>query len=172
MSQQSSTELESTWGVFSIEQAAKTTQTQLIEANIDPEKITLETEDFNKPIRLENTEAISNLKSGAIAGGVLGALVGLSISLIMTGFANKGLAALKDFQIIHYFAPIMGAIVGAAGISLILGISGASIAQDEADSNPESKRYAIAVRGTAEEIATAKEIIVQQGGEVEDANRR
>lgn len=173
MSQQSSsTKLESTWGKFSIKQAAQTTQKLLKEAGIDPPKITLETEDFSKPIELEDTEAISNLKTGGITGGVLGALIGLSISLIQTGFASVGLAAFSNFQTIHYFSPVMGAIVGAVSISLILGLSGASISQPDANSGYESKRYLIVVKGTEQEVAIAKDIIAQQGGVVEEADRR
>ena len=79
-----STKLESTWGKFSTKQAAEATQTKLKEAGITPEKIILETENFQPPIKLEDTEAIANLKVGAIAGVVLGFLIGLSISLIVT----------------------------------------------------------------------------------------
>ena len=172
MSQESSTKLESTWGRFSIKQAAETTQTELENAGIAPEKITFETEDASEPIRIEETEAISNLKSGAITGGVLGALIGLSISLIMTGFASNGLAAIASFQPIHYFAPVMGAIVGAAGMSLILGISGASISQNNTELNSDINRYLVTVKGTTEEITLAKEIIAKQGGEVEQMDRR
>ncbi|MEL6911522.1 MAG: hypothetical protein AAGK10_13680 [Cyanobacteria bacterium J06555_3] len=173
MSQQSaSSKLESTWGKFSLKQEAQTTQAKLTEAGIEPAKITLETEDYSQPIRLENTEAIANLKTGAITGAVLGALAGLTISLAMTDFANLGLAALNNFQTIHYFAPIMGAIVGAVGISLILGLSGASIAKDNTDNNSSLRRYSLVVKGTNEEITLAKEIIVRQGGIVEQADRR
>lgn len=172
MSQESPTKFESTWGTFSIKQAAETTQTELKNAGIDPEQITLETENSADPIRLEDTKAITNLKSGAITGGVLGALIGLSISLINTGLASAGLAAIENFQPIHYFAPVMGAIVGAAGMSLILGISGGNVSQDSIDLNSDLKRYMVIVKGTTEETALAKEIIVKQGGEVEDMNRR
>lgn len=172
MSQQSaSTELESTWGKFTIEQAAQEAQTKLIEAGIVPDKITLETEDNFQPVRLEDTGAIANLKSGAVTGAVLGALVGLSVSLVMTDFIDLGLAALSNFQPIHYFAPLGGAIVGAGGISLIAGLSGASIVRDDASADP-LKKYLIVVRGTSEEIALAKGIIDLEGGLVEEADRK
>ncbi|GAB4541416.1 MAG: hypothetical protein Tsb0014_33310 [Pleurocapsa sp.] len=173
MSEQStSNKLESTWGKFPIQQAAQTTQTKLIEAGINPEKITLEAENFSPPIPLEDTEAIANLKTGAITGAVLGALVGLIISLAMTDFADLGLAALNNFQTIHYFSPVMGAIVGAVGISLILGLSGASVTKNNTDYNSVSKRYLIVVKGTNEDTILAREIIAQQGGVVEEADRR
>ena len=172
MSQESPTKLESTWGRFSIKQAAETTQTELKNAGIAPEKITFETEDASEPIRIEETKAISNIKSGAITGGVLGALIGLSISLIMTGFASSGLAAIANFQSIHYFAPVMGAIVGAAGMSLILGISGSSIPKEDTDLSSDVKKYLVTVKGTTEETTLAKEIIAKQGGEVEQMDRR
>ncbi|PSB07762.1 hypothetical protein C7B62_18855 [Pleurocapsa sp. CCALA 161] len=173
MSQQSpSTELETTWGKFSLREKAQTAQSKLSEAGIDPQNITLETENFTNPVKLEDTKAIANLKTGAIAGAVLGALIGLSISLIAVDFVGLGLAALKNFQTIHYFAPIMGAIVGAAGISLILGLSGASVTKDNRDSGFESLRYLVVVQGTGEEVALGREIIAQQGGVVEEAERR
>ena len=174
MSQQLPSEkLESTWGKFATQQAATQTQNKLKEAGIDLANITLETEDFNPPIKLEDTQTIASLKAGAIAGGVLGALVGLFVSLVFTDFANLGIAALKNFQTIHYFAPIMGAIVGAAGMSLIAGNSGASVLKDNTDNNPtESKRYLVVVKATAEKTSLAREIITQQGGLVEEADRR
>ena len=172
MSQESSTKLESTWGRFSIKQAAETTQTELKNAGIDPEKITFEAEDAFEPTRIEETKAISNIKSGAITGGVLGALIGLSISLIMTGFASSGLAAIGNFQPIHYFSPVMGAIVGAAGISLILGISGANVSRDDANLNSDIRRYLVTVKGTTKETTLAKKIIAKHGGEVEQMDRR
>lgn len=170
--QSSSAKLSSTWGKFATEQAARTAEAKLKAADINPEKITLETEDFLEPISLEDTEAIANLKTGAIAGAVLGILVGLSLDLVLTDFANLGLAAFKNFQPIHYFAPIMGSIVGAAGISLISGISGGNVPHDSANRGLESKRYLVVVKGTTEEIALSKEIIVRQGGVVEEADRR
>jgi uncharacterized membrane protein len=175
MSQQSSSaQLNSTWGKFSNKKVAEVTQAKLQEAGIAPEKITLETEDSLTPIKLEETQAISNLKFGAIAGSVLGFLVGLSISLIMTNFANEGLAALRNFQTIHYFAPILGAIVGAVGISLISGVAGGNVPQSNVDvnNNAKSKRYLILVEGTAAETSLAKEIFTQQGGILEEADRR
>lgn len=173
MSQQSpSIELETTWGKFSLREKAQAAQSKLSEAGIDPQNITLETENFSSRVKLEDTEAISNLKSGAIAGAVLGAIIGLSISLLTLNFVGLGLAALKNFQTIHYFAPIMGAIVGAAGISLILGLSGASVPKDNRDSGFETIRYLLVVKGTAEEVALGREIIAQQGGVVEEEDRR
>lgn len=173
MSKSPSTE-ESTWGTFIDRQAAEAVRAKLEEGGVEPKNITLEEEEAQPPIRLEDTEALPNLKTGAIAGGVLGGLVGLSISLIMTNFAGLGLSALKNFQAIHYFAPIMGAIVGAAGISLISGLGGASVRQpkEEINSRYESKRYLLAVKGTTEEVSLAKEVINSQGGVVEEADRR
>ena len=149
------------------------TQTLLEEAGIAPEKITLETEDFKKPVPLQDTQAIANLKVGAIAGGVMGALVGLSISLILTNFFGLGLAAFKNFQTIH-FAPVMGAIVGAVGMSLISGLGGASVpkANTDIDNRTLSKRYLVVVKGTAAETSLAREIVAKQGGIVEEADRR
>ncbi len=141
---------------------------------IKPEKIVIETEDFQEPVQLEDTEAIANLQTGAIGGGVLGALVGLSISLILTNFAEVGLAALSNFQPIHYFSPIMGAIVGAAGMSLISGLSGANVLKTNANRNEytEALRYLVTVEKTTAEISLSKEIIAQQGGAVAEADRR
>ena len=49
MSQQSSlNKSKSTWGKFSTEQSAIATQSKLTEAGIDPEQVTLETEDYFK----------------------------------------------------------------------------------------------------------------------------
>lgn len=173
MSQQSpSIESKTTWGKFSRRESAQAAQKKLTQAGINPQNITLETENFANPVKLEDTEAIANLKTGAIAGAVLGALIGLSISLIAVDFAGLGLAALKNFQTIHYFAPIMGAIVGAAGMSLVLGISGASVTKNNPDSGFESIRYLVVIEGTGEEVALSREIIAQQGGVVEEADRR
>jgi hypothetical protein len=153
----SSAQLDSTWGKFSTQTAAQAAQSKLQEAGIAPEKITLETEDSSSQIKLEDTQAIADLKVGAIAGGVLGFLVGLSISLILTDFVGQGLAAFHNFQTIHYFAPIMGAIVGAVGIGLISGINGGNVPKSNFNSNnhPESKRYLVVVKGTAAETSLA-----------------
>lgn len=169
---QSSSAIESTWGKFASQEAARTIQKELEVAGIERDKIVLESENFDEPIRLEETEAIANLKTGAIAGAVLGGLIGLSLSLIFTGFASVGLSALQNFQPIHYFSPIMGAIVGAAGLSLILGLGGAGVPQDDVQRRSESVRHLVVVKGTAEEVALSRKIMLQQGGEVEEADRR
>lgn len=165
---------DSTWGKFSTKQAAKATKTQLQEVGISPDKITIETEDFQPPIRLEDTDAIANLKVGAIAGGVLGFLVGLSLSLILTNFASEGLAAFNNWQTIHYLAPVMGAIVGAAGIGLMSGISGGNVPRNRANvsESNDSPKYLVVVQGAASETDLAREIILRQGGVVEEADRR
>ncbi|HHP7231408.1 MAG TPA: KH domain-containing protein [Xenococcaceae cyanobacterium] len=168
-----SASLSSAWGKFANEPAATATKSQLEAAGIASENITLEAEDFIPPVPLEDTQAIANLQTGAIAGGVMGFLIGLSISLVVTDFANLGLAALGNFQTIHYFAPLMGAIVGAAGISLISASSGASVPKSDTniEERPKSTRYLVVVKGTPEETNLAREIIAQQGGVVEEADR-
>jgi hypothetical protein len=84
-------------------------------------------------LQREDTQAIANLKTGALAGSVMGALVGLFVSLIVTNFFTLGLAALKDFQTIHYLAPFLGAIVGAVGMGIIEGLSGISVSKSKVD---------------------------------------
>ena len=87
-----------------------------------------------------------------------------------------GLAAFNHWQTIHYLAPFMGAIVGAVGMGLISGISGASFSKSKfnvnSDRSSKSKRYLVVVKGTATEVNTAREIINQQDGVVEEADRR
>ena len=177
MSYQSpSANLESTWGKFTIQSAAKTTQTKLIEAGIDPSQISLEKENFATPIRLEDTESIANLKTGAIAGAVLGGLVGLSFSLIQTSFFNLGWSALNNFQTIHYLIPLLGAVVGGLGISLISGLSGASIPKSQTafdrHDRDNSPRYLVVVKGTNREVSLAREIIDSRGGVIEADRQR
>ena len=174
MSQElSSAQLESTWGKFATESAATATKTKLAEAGIAIEKITLETENFNPSSQLEDTQAIANLQSGAIAGGVLGALIGLFISLVSTNFAGLGLDALKNWQTIHYLSPFLGAALGTLAIGLISGLSGASVPKPDAKINDshQSKRYLVVVKGTTAETSLAKDIIYQQGGTVEQTDR-
>lgn len=171
MSQSSATE--STWGKFATLEAARAARQELTAAGIESDKIVLESENFSAPKQLEDTGAIANLKTGAITGAVLGAIVGLSIGLILTDFAHLGLGALNNFQTIHYFSPVMGAIVGAAGIGLISGISGANVPAREINKiNSESKRHLVVVKGSLEDVALSREIIARQGGEVEEADRR
>ena len=169
-----SQQVESTWGRFASKSAAEATQSKLQEAGIKPTKITLEEEDDKSPIRLEETNAIANLKAGGITGAVLGALVGLSISLILTNFSNLGFAAFQNFQTIHYFAPILGAIVGTAGIGLISGLTGGNAPRSDVDNSDRTKaeKYLVVVKGETEEIVLAREIIARQGGVVEETDRR
>ena len=174
MSSSASPQIESTWGRFLTKSAAEATQSSLQEAGIQPNKITLEEEDNKSPIRLEQTSAIANFKAGGITGAVLGALFGLSISLALTNFSSLGFGALQNFQTIHYFAPILGAIVGAVGISLISGLTGASVPKSSADLSEQRKpeKYLVVVKWSSEEITLAKNIIAQQGGVVEEADQR
>ncbi|MGV2829761.1 hypothetical protein [Myxosarcina sp. GI1(2024)] len=75
MSQQlPSKQLQYAWGQFSSRQAAETTKQKLEIAGIPPKQITLETENQKIPVRIEDTQALANARSGAIAGGLLGAL--------------------------------------------------------------------------------------------------
>jgi hypothetical protein len=173
MSEQSpSTKLQSTWGEFAVKQLATAAQTKLIEAGIAPEKITLESQNFKPRIQLQNTQAITNLTTGMLAGGLMGALIGLSVSLILTDFFNIGLSALNNFQLIHYLAPFLGALVGAVGMSIISGLSGVNVPKSSTELKEETfeKIYSLVVKGTAEQISLAQEIIEQQGGIVERAD--
>ncbi len=176
MSQQSlseSVKLESIWGKFSSHSAAKATQKKLEETGIAPEKITIETETFEPRLKLQETQTFDNLKFGAITGGVLGALIGLFISLIVTGFFNVGFAAFSHFQTIHYLAPLMGAIVGASGMSLIAGISGKTTPKPNTRPKvrPLDKNHLVIVKGTDEEIDLAQNIFRQQEGFINDQNQ-
>jgi hypothetical protein len=155
---------ESIFGQFYDSATVKTVQRKLEEAGIAPEHITLQSETFQPRLKLKATQTFANLKSGAIAGGVLGALVGLFISLMNTHFFSLGLAAFSRFQPLDYLAPLMGGIIGASGISLISGITGASTPKSEAAPQEPSldKRYLLIVKGTEEEIKTAHNIFSQQ----------
>lgn len=179
MSQESpSKQLQSTWGQFSSQQAAEQTKQKLAATGIPLEQITLETENQKLPPRIQDTQSIDNAKSGAIVGGLLGALVGLSLSLIFAGFPQVGFAAFNNFDALNYFAPLMGAVVGAVGISLISALGGTSVPQSDSanelhdTSRKEKEIYLVTVRGTAAEMSQAKEIIHQEGGLVGEENRR
>ncbi len=169
MSQQSlsnSAKLETTWAKFPTESAAVATQKQLETKGIAPEKITIETKNFKPRLQLKNTQALANLKTGAITGGVMGALVGLFLSLLTTNFFSLGLAALDNFRAIHYFAPLMGGIVGAVGFGLMTEIGGIEAPKPDADiknsdDQPLEKNYLVVVKGTAEEIQLAQSIFGQ-----------
>lgn len=165
----SSRELKSTYAKFYTKPAAIKTKTKLAEAGIDNEKIVVEAKSFKPRLQIKNTQAITNLKTGAIAGGVLGALIGLFISLTITNFANIGLEAFKNFQAIHYLSPVIGAVIGASGISLILGLSGVTVPKTNSALDASlSKSYLLAVEGTPEEINLAQEIIEQQEGLIKE----
>lgn len=179
MSQQSpsSQQLQHTWGQFASRQAAETTKQKLETAGISLKQITLETENRISPPRIENTQSLANAKSGAIAGGVLGALIGLSLSLISAGFLQFGFAAIDNFNDLNFIAPLLGAIVGAVGIGLISALGGTSVPQSNRqnvgnDSEQMSEIYLVKVAGTTDQIAQAKEIIHKEGGKVGEENRR
>lgn len=182
MTQQSSlpsTQLQSTWGKFPNQAVALDTKKKLEEAGIAPEKITVETENFDPPLTLEQTKAIANLKTGAIAGGILGALIGLLVSLIVTDFAHLRFAAFANFETIHYLSPLIAGVVGAAGMSLMSALSGANVPNSEQDIKDTNaitdemlpKMYLLVVKGTEEEINLARNIITQQSGTLEASDR-
>lgn len=163
MSQQSSEKTQHTWGKFESEEIAVKTRSELEAAGIPAEQISLQTNSFNPPVPIEDTQTIPNAKSGAIVGGVLGGLIGLSISLIIAGFPQAGFAVFNNFDALNFFAPLIGGIIGAAAISLIAGLSGNSVLQPNppVQNNEVAKRYSISVEGTAEEVTKAKQIIMQ-----------
>ncbi|ACB51481.1 hypothetical protein cce_2131 [Crocosphaera subtropica ATCC 51142] len=179
MSQQSSvssTQLSSTWGKFPNLSAAKETKKKLEEAGVAPNQITVEVENFDPPLKLKQTQAINNLRTGAITGTILGALIGLLISLIVTDFAHLGLGALNNFQAIHYASPLIAGGIGAVGMSVILAISGAKVPKfdkeiTDGENQTLPKLYLIVVEGTPKEIELAKKMIVQQSGFIEAEDR-
>lgn len=172
----SSTQLSSTWGKFSNLSQAQKVKKKLEEEGISSKHITVEVENYDPPLRLEQTQAINNLKTGAITGTILGALIGLLISLIVTDFSHLGLDALSNFKAIHYATPLIAGGIGAAGISVILAISGSKVpnfTQGERDSDNQTlpKLYLVVVEGTSEEIELTQKIIVQESGVVEAEDR-
>lgn len=176
---QSSQQLQHTWGQFASRQAAEVTKQKLETAGIPSQQITLETENQKIPKRIEDTQAIANAKSGAIAGGLLGAFIGLFLSLISAGFLQTGFAALNNFNDINILAPLLGAIVGAVGISLISALSGTNVPQSDktasVSENPTDKMteiYLVKVAGTPAEVTQAEEIIHKEGGKVGEEDRR
>ncbi|WP_036484340.1 hypothetical protein [Myxosarcina sp. GI1] len=179
MSQElSSDRLQSTWGQFSTRQAAETAKQKLESVGIPSEQISLETENQKLPPRLQDTQALDNAKSGAIVGGVLGAFVGLTLSLILAGFPQVGFAAFKNFDALNFFAPLMGAVVGAVGISLISALGGSDVPQSDSISNlpdtadKETEIYLVTVKGTSTEMERVNAIIHQEGGLIGEENRR
>ncbi|EAZ92179.1 hypothetical protein [Crocosphaera chwakensis] len=169
----------STFGKFPSEDAAKETKRKLEESGLNSEQITVTTENFNPPLKLEQTQAINNLKMGAITGGILGTLIGCLVSLILTDFAHLGFAAFENFKTIHYLTPVIAGIVAAAGMGSILSLSGANIAKTDEDlkninnsSNRSlEKMFLVMIKGTVQEIDLARKIITQQAGIVEESDR-
>lgn len=166
----SSTQLKFISAKFPTKSAAIATKTKLAEAGIAPEQIFVESQNFELRVKVKNTKASTNLKTRAIAGGVLGALIGLFISLTVTNFPTLGLEAFSNFQAIHYLSPLIGAIIGASGISLIARLSGVTVPKvnSEIDNQTLSKSYLVVVKGTTDEINLAREIIAQQEGLIAD----
>lgn len=156
----------STWGNFTSKSEALTTKSRLQQEGISPEKITIETENFQPRLSIQDTQGINNVKTGAITGAIFGFLIGLSISLVKTNFGSFGLQVWQNFQTIHYLYPILGSIIGAGGISVIVSISGVQAPKPNTISNQENlaKVYSVVVKGKATEIELAKKIIAQQGG--------
>lgn len=165
--------LQHTWGKFSNQNAAKTTREKIEAAGIAPEQVTLETENFQLPLQLKQTQARKSAQGGAIAGTVLGATIGLYISLLVTNFPELGFAVFNSFNSLYIFAPLLGSGIGALTIGLIAALSGVNV--PKSNLNPknqnQSVRYLVVVKGTAAEINQAQEIIFQQGGIVEEENR-
>lgn len=174
MSQQSPSATTSTWGMFSTQSTATMVKSQLGEAGIAPENITLEAQNFQTPLELQDTQAIENAKFGAIAGALMGFLMGLTIVLLATNFFSIGVAAFKSFQAIHYLAPFIGALVGAAAMSLISGITGTNVPKSRTKTRDreEPTKYVVTVRGTIEEIDLAREIMAQQDDIVTTADKK
>ncbi|AFZ35061.1 hypothetical protein Sta7437_1494 [Stanieria cyanosphaera PCC 7437] len=170
---QSSQSVKYTWGKFDNQTAARTTKTKIEQAGIAPEQVTLETENFQLPLQLQNTQIAKSVKGGAIAGTVLGAVIGLYISLVVTDFPRLGFAVFNDFNSVYFFAPLLGSGVGALTIGLIAALSGGNVPKPDVDltTSNQSVVYLVAVKGTAAEINQAQEIIRQQGGTVEEEDR-
>lgn len=178
MSQQSS-RLQYTWGQFASRQAAEATKQKLETVGIPQQQITLETENQKIPERIEDTQAIDNAKVGAIAGSVLGAIIGLFLSLISAGFLQTGFAALNNFNELNIIAPLLGAVVGAVGISLISALGGTNVPQTDksardgkASADKMREIYLVEVSGNHDQMTKAKEIIHKEGGKVGEEDRR
>ncbi|GAB4230400.1 MAG: hypothetical protein Kow0049_12270 [Stanieria sp.] len=88
------------------------------------------------------TEIAKSVKGSAIAETVLGAIIDIYISLIVTDFPRLGFAVFNDFNSIYLFPPLLGSGVGALTIGLIAALSGGNLPKPDVDLTRLLSNYA------------------------------
>lgn len=150
-------------GQFSTKQLAETAVRALEEAGFERESISLMPRSLDPDPPSEETEAVSNAGSGAIAGTVFGALVGLLLSYISLTLPNS----LEVEPVRHLIGfTLIGSGFGAAAGSVIAAVTGTYVSQGVAEPERRDLReqYLVFVEGNSEDQSRARNIVEQQQG--------
>ena len=165
--QKSSETLRHTVGNFASEQTALAAKKELQLAGISPQRISIQTQADDPHPQISETKAADSARGGAIAGGLLGILAGLFLSLNALN-SDINLAVITHPQALDVIAPLIGGVVGAAAGSLMGALTGINVPKAQVQSNHESlsHQYLVTVEGTEEELLQVREIFRQQGSQV------
>jgi hypothetical protein len=155
-------------GRFSTQQAAREAEIAIQSAGFSPEQLSVEMQNFMPRTEISDTQAGKSAKGGAIAGAILGGLFGFLLSIVIANLPDVGPLASVHPNAFTFGVTLAGGIVGAAGFGAIGALSGVSVPKEpeKVGDRASSQNYTIIVRGTPENIARAREILQQQGGQI------
>lgn len=159
---QLSTPQPQTVGKFTNEAAARAARQKLLAANFSAEQVYLEEQPITTDNPMEDTQAGSGLKGGAMAGGLLGGACGLFFALAAVKFSAVELVRTSDATMWFIGLAIAGGAIGALAFGLMGGLSGASApkeTQNSSDSPLPEKQYLLMIQGTQEQHQQANDIL-------------
>lgn len=150
-------------GLFADRPAAEAGLRALQETGFPNEQLSLVPQSLNPNPPIEETEAVRSAAGGALAGTMLGATVGLLLGVISMQLTPEPISMGSLIAVV-----LAGSGIGAAGTSLIAGLSGASV--NKAEAEPEKSRmtqgYLILAAGGQSELQQAKQILQQHGSQM------
>ncbi|MBD2057002.1 hypothetical protein H6F88_13420 [Oculatella sp. FACHB-28] len=164
MTSQSPTErLQRTVGVFQQQQSAEVARDALLKAGFSNDQVFIQTQALDPNPPAQDTKAAESAGGGALVGTILGALVGLLLSLGAGNMKAVSPVAFINSGPFSWGAIFAGAGIGAIAGGLIAGLAGVNVPKSgvAADRDHLSHKYLLMFVGDKDELARAKELAQQ-----------
>lgn len=165
MTSQSPTErLQHTVGVFQEEQSAEVARDALLKAGFSDDQVFIQTQALDPNPPAKDTKAAESAGGGALIGTILGALVGLLLSLGAENMEAVSPVAFINSGPFSWGAIFAGAGVGAIAGGLIAALAGVNVPKSgvATDRDRLSHKYLLMFVGDKSEFSRAEELVRQQ----------
>ncbi len=164
--QQPTGSLLKTGGVFIDRTQAESAQQALIGLGIPADRLSIEVQAIDPNPPLAKSQGVASAKGGALAGGLFGGSISLLLSIGSANFPGNSPLAFGNSNTVAIVA-LLAIAAGTLAGGLIGLLVGSNVPSESEDRTRAAQRYLLLVQLPAEDLDRVRDLVRQQGGEIQ-----